>query len=163
MLSQSGAEPLRRLGRDRAAPGEGVVVSASADDAGFEEQRYSENTAALRRLQRLTSWSRVPSRSTHPRRVPGVHRPGHAHEFDPERVIDRSRSVDEGALLPWSRIDHDDSWYGKVSRRSPSGAVKTCARWASWPRRIRLPAQRRHEKVRILSPSEGTPTTTTRP
>ncbi|MEO8011856.1 MAG: excinuclease ABC subunit UvrA, partial [Dokdonella sp.] len=35
-------------------------------------------------------------------------------EFDQERVIDRNRSVADGALLPWSRMTLTDSWYGKV-------------------------------------------------
>jgi excinuclease ABC subunit A len=35
-------------------------------------------------------------------------------EFDAERVIDRKRSISEGALLPWSRMTMTDSWYGKV-------------------------------------------------
>ena len=95
--------------------GEGVVVVASADDAGFEEQRYSEKYSCpfdgytIDELEPRSFSFNSPHGA-----CPACTGLGMRMEFDPERVIDRSRSVDEGALLPWSRMTMTDSWYGKV-------------------------------------------------
>ena len=95
--------------------GEGVMVVAPADTARSKSSATARSTAARSTATRSTSSSRARSRSTRPM---ARARPAPVSvmrmEFDPERVIDRDRSIDEGGLLPWSRMTLSDSWYGKV-------------------------------------------------
>jgi len=95
--------------------GEGVMVIAAADAGAFDEQRYSERYSCpfdgttLDELEPRSFSFNSPHGA-----CPACTGLGMRMEFDPERVIDRKRSVAEGALLPWSRMTMTDSWYGKV-------------------------------------------------
>src|SRR5512141_1139660 len=95
--------------------GEGVMVVAPADAGAFEEQRFSERYSCpfdgttLDELEPRSFSFNSPHGA-----CPACTGLGMRMEFDPERVIDRNRSVEEGALLPWSRMTMTDSWYGKV-------------------------------------------------
>ncbi|MEP7158326.1 MAG: excinuclease ABC subunit UvrA [Chloroflexota bacterium] len=95
--------------------GEGVLVIAPADEGAFEEQRYSEKYSCafdgytIDELEPRSFSFNSPHGA-----CPACTGLGMRMEFDIERVIDRKRSVTEGALLPWSRMTMTDSWYGKV-------------------------------------------------
>ncbi|MEA2677710.1 MAG: excinuclease subunit, partial [Chloroflexota bacterium] len=95
--------------------GEGVMVVAPADEGAFEEQRYSEKYSCpfdgytIDELEPRSFSFNSPHGA-----CPACTGLGMKMEFDPERVIDRNRSIDEGGLLPWSRMTLTDSWYGKV-------------------------------------------------
>jgi excinuclease ABC subunit A len=95
--------------------GEGVMVVAPADPGTFEEQRYSERYSCpfdgttLDELEPRSFSFNSPHGA-----CPACTGLGMRMEFDPERVINRNRSVAEGALLPWSRMTMTDSWYGRV-------------------------------------------------
>ena len=95
--------------------GEGVMVVAPADAGAFDEQRFSERYSCpfdgttLDELEPRSFSFNSPHGA-----CPACTGLGMRMEFDPERVIDRNRSVEEGALLPWSRMTMTDSWYGKV-------------------------------------------------
>ncbi|MDL2335637.1 MAG: excinuclease ABC subunit UvrA, partial [Chloroflexota bacterium] len=95
--------------------GEGVMVVASADDAAFEEQRYSEKYSCpfdgytIDELEPRSFSFNSPHGA-----CPACTGLGMRMEFDPDRIIDRNRSIDDGGLLPWSRMTLTDSWYGKV-------------------------------------------------
>jgi excinuclease ABC subunit A len=95
--------------------GEGVMVVAAADDGAFEEQRYSEKYSCpfdgytIDELEPRSFSFNSPHGA-----CPACTGLGMRMEFDPERVIDRNRSIEEGGLLPWSRMTLTDSWYGKV-------------------------------------------------
>ncbi len=95
--------------------GEGVLVVAPADAGTFEEQRYSEKYSCpfdgytIDELEPRSFSFNSPHGA-----CPACTGLGVRMEFDPERVINRSQSISEGALLPWSRMTMTDSWYGKV-------------------------------------------------
>ena len=95
--------------------GEGVMVVAPADPGTFDEQRYSERYSCpfdgttLDELEPRSFSFNSPHGA-----CPACTGLGMRMEFDTDRVINRSRSVAEGALLPWSRMTMTDSWYGKV-------------------------------------------------
>ncbi len=95
--------------------GEGVMVVAAADDGTFEEQRYSERYSCpfdgttLDELEPRSFSFNSPHGA-----CPACTGLGMRMEFDPERIINRNLSVEDGGLLPWSRMPHSDSWYGKV-------------------------------------------------
>jgi len=95
--------------------GEGVVVVAPADQATFEEQRYSEKYSCpfdgytIDELEPRSFSFNSPHGA-----CPACTGLGVRMEFDASRVINPNLSVSEGALLPWSRMTMTDSWYGKV-------------------------------------------------
>ncbi len=95
--------------------GEGVMVVAAADEGTFEEQRYSEKYSCpfdgytIDELEPRSFSFNSPHGA-----CPDCTGLGVRMEFDPERVINRSRAISEGALVPWSRMTMTDSWYGKV-------------------------------------------------
>ncbi len=95
--------------------GEGVLVVAPADEAAFEEQRYSEKYSCpfdgytIDELEPRSFSFNSPHGA-----CPDCTGLGVRMEFDQERVVNRNLSVSEGALLPWSRMTMTDSWYGKV-------------------------------------------------
>jgi excinuclease ABC subunit A len=95
--------------------GEGIVVVAPADPGEFDEQRYSEKYSCpfdgytIDELEPRSFSFNSPHGA-----CPACTGLGVRMEFDAERVINRSLSISEGALLPWSRMTMTDSWYGKV-------------------------------------------------
>jgi excinuclease ABC subunit A len=96
--------------------GEGVMVVAPADAGGFEEQRFSEHYTCpfdgttMEELEPRSFSFNSPHGA-----CPTCTGLGTRLEIDPERLIpDRSRSLRDGALVPWSRMPMADSWYGKV-------------------------------------------------
>jgi excinuclease ABC subunit A len=95
--------------------GERIVVVAPADPGEFDEQRYSEKYSCpfdgytIDELEPRSFSFNSPHGA-----CPACTGLGVRMEFDAERVINRSLSISEGALLPWSRMTMTDSWYGKV-------------------------------------------------
>ena len=95
--------------------GEGVMVVASADPGGFDEQRYSEKYSCpfdgytIDELEPRSFSFNSPHGA-----CPVCTGLGMRMEFDAERVVNRNLSISEGALLPWQRMTMTDSWYGKV-------------------------------------------------
>jgi excinuclease ABC subunit A len=96
--------------------GEGVMVVAPADAGTFEEQRFSEHYTCpfdgttMEELEPRSFSFNSPHGA-----CPTCTGLGTRLEIDPERLVpDRSRSLRDGALVPWSRMPMADSWYGKV-------------------------------------------------
>ena len=96
--------------------GDGVVVVASADGDGFEEQRYSErytcpfDGATIEELEPRSFSFNSPHGA-----CPACTGLGVRMEFDADRVIPNKKlTLDQGALAPWSRQPISDSWYGKI-------------------------------------------------
>jgi excinuclease ABC subunit A len=100
--------------------GEGVIVVAPADAGGdgraiFEEQRYSERYSCpfdgttLDELEPRSFSFNSPHGA-----CPECTGLGVRMEFDPERVINRNLSIEQGALVPWAKMPMADSWYGRV-------------------------------------------------
>ncbi len=101
--------------------GEGVMVVAPADAGGdgagpaFEEQRYSERYSCpfdgttIDELEPRSFSFNSPHGA-----CPDCTGLGVRMEFDRGRVLNRNLSIDDGALLPWSRMPMTDSWYGRV-------------------------------------------------
>ncbi|MGH2466780.1 MAG: excinuclease ABC subunit UvrA, partial [Candidatus Limnocylindrales bacterium] len=96
--------------------GEGIMVVAPADAGAFEEQRFSEHYtcpydgATIDELEPRSFSFNSPHGA-----CPACTGLGVRMEFEPERLVpDRSRSLADGALAPWSRMPIADSWYGRV-------------------------------------------------
>jgi excinuclease ABC subunit A len=100
--------------------GEGVVLiaPASRDDAppGFEERRYSEKyTCAYDGTTIDELEPRSFSFNSPHGACPACTGLGTRLEIDPDLVIpDRSKSLAQGALVPWSRMPTDASWRLKI-------------------------------------------------
>ncbi len=100
--------------------GEGVVLiaPASRDDAppGFEERRYSERyTCAYDGTTIDELEPRSFSFNSPHGACPACTGLGTRLEIDPALVIpDRSKSLAQGALVPWSRMPTDASWRLKI-------------------------------------------------
>ncbi|CAN5802237.1 excinuclease ABC subunit UvrA [soil metagenome] len=95
--------------------GEGVLVVAPADAGAFDEQRYSERYSCpfdgttLDELEPRSFSFNSPHGA-----CPACAGLGVRMEFDAGRIVNRSLSVADGGLLPWSRMPMSDSWYGRV-------------------------------------------------
>ncbi|HEX5466687.1 MAG TPA: hypothetical protein VFW92_08420, partial [Candidatus Limnocylindrales bacterium] len=96
--------------------GEGIMVVAPADPGAFEEQRFSEqytcpyDGTTMEELEPRTFSFNSPHGA-----CPDCTGLGVRMEFEPERLIpDRSRSLTDGAVAPWSRMPLADSWYGRI-------------------------------------------------
>jgi excinuclease ABC subunit A len=96
--------------------GEGVMVVAPADPGGFDEQRYSERYSCpfdgttIDELEPRSFSFNSPHGA-----CPACTGLGVRMEIDPDRLVpNRTLSLTEGALVPWSRMSIADSWYGKV-------------------------------------------------
>jgi excinuclease ABC subunit A len=95
--------------------GEGVMVVAPADSGEFDEQRYSERYSCpfdgttIDELEPRSFSFNSPHGA-----CPDCTGLGMRMEFDVGRMLDRNRSIADGALLPWSRMPMTDSWYGRV-------------------------------------------------
>jgi excinuclease ABC subunit A len=100
--------------------GEGVVLiaPASRDDAppGFEERRYSERyTCAYDGTTIDELEPRSFSFNSPHGACPACTGLGTRLEIDPDLIIpDRSKSLAQGALVPWSRMPTDASWRLKI-------------------------------------------------
>ena len=115
-----GRRPIRRLGRDGAASRRGRdgdrVGAGGREPPEFDEQRYSERYSCpfdgttIDELEPRSFSFNSPHGA-----CPSCTGLGMRMEFDPDRLIpDRSKSIRDGALPPWSRMPMTDSWYGKV-------------------------------------------------
>jgi len=113
--------------------GEGVVVIAPAprDDEAppFEERRYSERYTCpydgftMEELEPRSFSFNSPHGA-----CPACAGLGTRLEIDPARVIpDRSKSIAQGALLPWARMANDSSWRLKIL-----GAICGSHDWDFW-------------------------------
>ena len=100
--------------------GEGVVVVAPAPRDGeapdFEERRYSERYSCpydgttIDELEPRSFSFNSPHGA-----CPACTGIGTRLEIDPERLIpDRSVSIADGALVPWSRMPMADGWYLRI-------------------------------------------------
>jgi excinuclease ABC subunit A len=100
--------------------GDGVVVIAPAprDDEppAFEERRYSERWSCpydgftMAELEPRSFSFNSPHGA-----CPQCGGLGSRLEIDPERLIpDRTKSVAEGAVVPWSRMPMEDSWRTRI-------------------------------------------------
>ncbi|MBA2569704.1 MAG: excinuclease ABC subunit UvrA [Chloroflexi bacterium] len=96
--------------------GEGVMVIAPADPGAFEEQRFSErftcpiDGATIDELEPRSFSFNSPHGA-----CPTCTGLGVRLEFEAERLVpNRSLSLSEGAIVPWSRMPIADSWYGRV-------------------------------------------------
>ncbi len=113
--------------------GEGVVVIAPAprDDEAppFEERRYSERYTCpydgftMEELEPRSFSFNSPHGA-----CPACAGLGTRLEIDPARVIpDRSKSIAQGALVPWAKIANDSSWRLKIL-----GAICGAHGWDFW-------------------------------
>ncbi|HXG39386.1 MAG TPA: excinuclease ABC subunit UvrA, partial [Candidatus Limnocylindrales bacterium] len=111
--------------------GEGVVVIAPAPREGeppaFEERRYSErytcpyDGTTIEELEPRSFSFNSPHGA-----CPVCTGIGTRLEIDPDLLVpDRSRSIAQGALVPWSRLHMEESWRQKV--------VEAVARAHGWP------------------------------
>src|SRR5439155_25393393 len=100
--------------------GEGVVVVAPAPRDGespsFEERRYSEKYTCpydgftIDELEPRSFSFNSPHGA-----CPACTGLGTRLEIDPERLLpDRSRTIAQGAFVPWSRMPMEDSWRSRV-------------------------------------------------
>jgi excinuclease ABC subunit A len=96
--------------------GEGVMVVAPADTGVFEEQRFSERYSCpfdgttLDELEPRSFSFNSPHGA-----CPTCTGLGTRLEIDADRVIpDHSRSVANGALVPWAKMPTDASWRLKI-------------------------------------------------
>src|SRR5829696_1589513 len=100
--------------------GEGVVVIAPAardeEEAPFEERRYSERYTCpydgftMEELEPRTFSFNSPHGA-----CPACTGLGTRLEIDPALVIpDRSKSLAQGALVPWAKMPNDSSWRLKI-------------------------------------------------
>jgi excinuclease ABC subunit A len=96
--------------------GEGVMLVAPADRGAFDEQRFSERYSCAfdgTTIDELEPRS-FSFNSPHGA-CPECTGLGVRLEFDPERIIpNKSLSLSNGALAPWSRLAMTDSWYGRI-------------------------------------------------
>src|SRR6186997_2960738 len=96
--------------------GEGVMLVAPADGDGFEEQRFSERYSCpfdgttIDELEPRSFSFNSPHGA-----CPVCTGLGTRLEIDPDLVIpDRSKSLANGALVPWARMPTDASWRLKI-------------------------------------------------
>jgi excinuclease ABC subunit A len=96
--------------------GEGVVQIAPADEGAFDEQRFSERYSCpidgttIDELEPRSFSFNSPHGA-----CPACTGLGVRLELDPDRLVpNKSLSIEEGALAPWSRMPIADSWYGKI-------------------------------------------------
>ena len=100
--------------------GEGIVVIAPApregEPAPFEERRYSERYSCpydgftIEELEPRSFSFNSPHGA-----CPACAGLGARLEIDPARLIpDRSKSIADGALVPWSRLPMEESWRSKI-------------------------------------------------
>jgi excinuclease ABC subunit A len=96
--------------------GEGVVQIAPADERAFEEQRFSERYSCpidgttIDELEPRSFSFNSPHGA-----CPACTGLGVRLELDPDRLVpNKSLSIEDGALVPWSRMPIADSWYGKI-------------------------------------------------
>ena len=117
----SGRRAARRFDRDRAAARRGRRPdrAGAARGRGARPSRSAATASgspARTTASRWTSWSRGTSRSTrrtaHARPAPGL---GTRLEIDPDLVIpDKTKSLQQGALVPWAKMPNDASWRLKI-------------------------------------------------
>jgi excinuclease ABC subunit A len=98
--------------------GEGVMLVAPADGDGFEEQRYSEryscafDGATIDELEPRSFSFNSPHGA-----CPDCTGLGIRLEFDVERILpDRSKSIPEGAMVPWKTVPTELSWRLKTTQ-----------------------------------------------
>ena len=108
----------RGLGGDRAAPGRGRHGRGARGPRRVRGAALlRSSTAAPSTAPRSTSWSRARFSFNSPHGAcPACTGLGVRLEFDPARVIpDRTKSVAEGAMVPWRSIPTELSWRLKTT------------------------------------------------
>ncbi|MFV2062712.1 MAG: excinuclease ABC subunit UvrA, partial [Chloroflexota bacterium] len=98
--------------------GEGVMLVAPADGDGFEEQRYSEKYSCAYDGTTIDELEpRSFSFNSPHGACPDCTGLGIRLEFDVERIIpDRSKSIPDGAMVPWKTVPTELSWRLKTTQ-----------------------------------------------